>query len=236
MMKSNTSKFRHELKYIITKKQKDEIEKHLQMVMKIDRHAENGSYMIRSLYFDDLWESAYREKAAGTFLRKKYRIRCYNGADDIIKLECKKKEGQYIHKTAASLSKDEFYRIINGDVQEFATSENRLKQAFYVECKTNQLQPKVIVDYEREPYVFPFGDVRITFDRNVRVALSDYDIFRKDLPTIEILPDDRLIMEVKYTEYLPEVIRDLLPKDGTIQTAASKYVMCLEKQKEFCRR
>ncbi len=236
MMKSSTSKFRHELKYLITVNQMEKIKQQLSVVMKPDQHAKNGSYMIRSLYFDDLWETAYNEKMAGTSSRKKYRIRCYDGKDDVIKLECKKKEGQYIHKTAASLTRDEFYRILAGEIDDFPASGNPLKQEFYVQVKANQLKPKVIVDYEREPYVFPYGDVRVTFDKNIRVALSDYDIFKAELPTIEVLPEEQLIMEVKFTEYLPEIIRELLPKEGALQTAASKYVMCLEKQKEFCRR
>lgn len=235
-MKSSSSKYRHELKYLITYEQMEWIKKRLAMIMDADANAQNGSYMIRSLYFDDMWETAYSEKMAGTSSRKKYRVRCYNGSSDVIKLECKKKEGQYINKTAVSLSTDEFYRTLSGDIEDFKDSDHMLKREFYMQTMVNQMKPKVIVDYEREPYVYPFGDVRITFDKNVRVALSDYDIFNMELPTIEVLPKGQLIMEVKFTEYLPEIIRDILPREGTVHTAASKYVMCLEKQKEFCRR
>ena len=235
-MKSNPFPFRHELKYLITKRQMEAIEKNLLTIMKPDVHTDDGYYMIRSLYFDDLWESALQEKLAGTPSRKKIRIRCYNCSDDVIKLEYKLKEGQYIHKKSTKLTHEEFDRILKGDIEDFAQSEDALKRDFYIQTKLNQLRPKVIVDYERKPYVFPFGDVRITFDENIRVALSDFNIFDKELPNVEVLEKDMLIMEVKYTEYLPDVIRDLLPKDKTIHTAASKYVMCLEKQKEFCRR
>ena len=38
----------------------------------------NGGYLIRSLYFDDYWNSAYEEKESGVLMRKKYRIRIYN--------------------------------------------------------------------------------------------------------------------------------------------------------------
>ncbi len=236
MMKNDSRPFRHELKYLITKDQMETIRKRLLTVMKPDVHTKDGFYMIRSLYFDDLWESAFQEKMAGTPSRKKIRIRCYDGKDDVIKLEYKLKEGQYIQKKSANLTRAEFEQILAGNVDDFAKSENALKRDFYIQTKLNQLRPKVIVDYERKPYVFPFGDVRITFDENIRVALSDFNIFDKELPTIEVLEKDMLIMEVKYTEYLPDIIRDLLPKDKTIHTAASKYVMCLEKQKEFCRR
>lgn len=236
MKQNSSSKFRHELKYLITREQMEQIKKRISVIMNTDEHAKDGRYMIRSLYFDDLWESAYNEKMSGTSSRKKYRVRCYNGSSDVIKLERKRKEGQYINKVAVNLSAEEFYRMLSGEIEEFQCSGQRLKQDFYLETKINQMKPKVIVDYEREPYVYPFGDVRITFDTNIRVALSEYNIFNMELPTIEVLPEDQLIMEVKYTEYLPEIIRDILPTEGTVHTAASKYVLCLEKQKEFCRR
>ena len=235
-MKKSKESYRHELKYLISTWEKEFIEKKIAAILKQDIHSVDGGYMIRSLYFDDLWENAYNEKLAGTSSRKKYRIRCYNGQKDVIKLEKKKKEGQYIYKEAANLTEKEFLDILSGEVDFLKKSDHFLKQEFYYEIKTNQMRPKVIVDYEREPYVLAYGDVRITFDSHIRAAISGYDIFDLNIPTIEVLPKDQLIMEVKFTEYLPEMVRDILPHQDVALMAASKYVMCLEKQKEFCRR
>ena len=60
-----------------------------------DKHARAGGYTIRSLYFDDYCNSAYEEKDAGILMRKKYRVRIYNGSDKVIKLERKKKYGAH---------------------------------------------------------------------------------------------------------------------------------------------
>ena len=95
------------------------------------------------------------------------------------------------------------------------------------------MKPKVIVDYERVPYVYPLGDVRITFDCHVRAGVFENDLFDQALPVLEVLEPHQLIMEVKYTEFLPEMIRDMLRVDNSIYTAASKYVLCLEKRKEI---
>lgn len=235
-MKKSKQGFRHELKFLITYREKTEIVQKLRCIMQMDDHAGASGYMIRSLYFDDIWESAYQEKMAGTGSRKKYRIRCYDGNSQVIKLERKRKEGQYIQKTAESLTEEEFYKILSGDVEFLQKSNQELQQEFYREIKYNQMKPKVIVDYEREPYVYPYGDVRITFDTHIRSAISDYDIFNMEIPTLETLPQEQLIMEVKFTEYLPEIIRAILPTERTVHTAASKYVMCVDKQREFCRR
>ena len=97
----------------------------------------------------------------------------------------------------------------------------------------NGLRPAVVVDYERIPLVFPGGDVRITFDEHVRTSLFAGDLFARDLPSYEVMPEGKLILEVKFTEYLPEIIRDLLPTEEGSVIAASKYVLCLNKQREM---
>ena len=108
-------KYRHELKYLISYADKAELAVRLAPVLHLDPHATNGGYFIRSLYFDDYWNTAYEEKDAGVLLRKKYRIRIYNCSDRSIKLERKKKFGSYIYKEAAPLTHAEFDAILAGD-------------------------------------------------------------------------------------------------------------------------
>lgn len=232
-MKNKAPKFRHELKFLIGEPEKDIISARLKMVLTGDVHAKGGMYLIRSLYFDDIWESAYEEKMAGVESRKKYRIRIYDGSDKVIKLERKRKEGQYIQKVSASLSREETDRILSRDYLFLAGRKETLCNDFYRECMVRQMRPAVIVDYEREPYVYPYGDVRITFDMHVRAGIFSDDLFDAAIPVVEVLPPGQMIMEVKFTEFLPQSIRDLLPKaDGTC-IAASKYTLCLEKKKEL---
>ena len=93
---SKSEKYRNEWKYLIDTAQKELICQRLGPFLELDRHAQNGGYMIRSLYFDDYYNSAYEEKDAGVLRRKKYRIRVYNCSDSSIKLERKKKFGEQI--------------------------------------------------------------------------------------------------------------------------------------------
>ena len=88
---SKNERYRNEWKYLIDTAQKELICRRLEPVMELDKHARNGGYMLRSLYFDDYYNSAYEEKEAGVLQRKKYRIRIYNCSDRSIKLERKKK-------------------------------------------------------------------------------------------------------------------------------------------------
>lgn len=229
-MKSNEN-FRHEWKYLINEGEKEAISLRLKHFLTLDPNAQNGGYVIRSLYFDDYWNSAYSEKEAGVLLRKKYRIRIYNFSDRIIKLERKKKVGSYIYKEDAPLTRKETEMILAGQYGFLLKSEHPLLREFYIECVSNFMRPRVIVDYDREPWIMNAGTVRITMDSDIRAAIGSYDIFDRTLPTLSVLDPGKLVMEVKYTELLPQIIRNILPPKSSEFTAVSKFVLCCDKTK-----
>ena len=158
--------FRHELKYRISEEEHDLLKLRLPAFLSPDPHAEGGSYLIRSLYFDDYWNSAYEDKDSGVLMRKKYRIRIYNYSDRIIRLERKKKFERYIFKESAPLTREQLYAILEGSFDFLLHSPHPLLQEFYVECVCSQMRPRTIVDYDREPWVRDEGTVRLTFDRD----------------------------------------------------------------------
>lgn len=221
--------FRNEWKYYISLWECAGLRERFQQLLMRDPHAVNGSYMIRSLYFDDYWDSAYNEKMAGVNYRKKYRIRIYDYSDHSIKLERKIKLSSFIHKDSAGITRQELEWILEGKYDFLLHHREQLCREFYYECITNVMRPKVIVDYDREPFILSEGDVRITFDSHVRAAIMTNDIFDKTLPVYEVVPPDRLVMEVKFTEFLPSVIQELLPPGGQEFSAISKYTLCYER-------
>ncbi len=226
---SKVERYRNEWKYLIDTAQKEAVCKRLFPYLSLDKHAKDGGYMIRSLYFDDYFNTAYEEKDAGVLKRKKYRIRIYNCSDSSIKLERKKKFGSYIFKESAKLTREEVYKILDGDYDFLLKSENQLCREFYYECVSNLMRPRTIVDYDREPWIADEGTVRITFDMDVRAAVGSFDIFDETLPTLSVLEPGKCVMEVKYTEFLPQALREALPDRASEFTAVSKYVLCYEK-------
>jgi hypothetical protein len=222
-------KYRHELKYLINYGEYEGLKHRMAPYFTLDKNASDGEYMIRSLYFDDYFGSAYDEKDSGTFARRKYRIRIYNCSDKSIKLERKKKLGSYIYKESASIKKEEFYRIIQGDYDFLLKSDRQLCREFYFEIISKVMRPRLIVDYDRTPFIMDAGTVRITFDKNVRAAVGGYDIFDSSLPVLPAMDPDKLIMEVKFTEFLPRIVKDLVSPYSSEKVAASKYVMCYDK-------
>ena len=227
--RTTNERFRHEWKYLISYGEKEMMTARMLPFFKKDPHAINGIYMIRSLYFDDYWNTAYEEKNDGVLERKKYRIRIYNYGDKVIKLERKKKYDAYIYKESASLTREQFEKILAGDYGFLLKSEKPLCREFYYECMSRGMRPRTIVDYEREPWILDAGTVRITFDMNVRAAVGSFDIFDASLPCLSVIDPGKLVLEVKYTELCPKTVRDIVPPKASEFTAVSKYVLCYEK-------
>ncbi len=220
--------FRHEYKYVIARSDAELLRRRLMPFLELDKHAGENGYDIRSLYFDDYNNSAYKEKLMGVYARKKWRIRIYNYQDTKIALERKVKRGAYIFKESADLSRSEFEMIMSGDYGFLLKRQDNLSKEFYVELTMNLLRPKVIVDYNRIPLVQEEGTVRITFDSEVSTAVGGFDIFDSELPRLPAIDPGVEVLEVKYTEFLPQLIKELLPTDGDEFIAFSKYVACFE--------
>jgi hypothetical protein len=221
-------KYRFEWKYFLSLPQAELLAGRVKQHLQPDPHAVGGSYTVRSLYFDDWKNSAYEQKLMGVYARQKWRVRIYNYSDDRISLERKKKRGNYIFKESASLSREEFGQILAGDFGFLLRRQENLCREFWVECTSALLRPKVIVDYRRTPLILKEGTVRLTFDEDVRAAVGSFDIFDPDLPVISAQEPDKVLLEVKYTEFLPRFIQQLLSDGAKEYRSFSKYVACYE--------
>ena len=218
---------RHELKYFIHPAEVEALRNRLRPVLKLDSHCRGGRpYAIRSLYFDDIDDSAYYDKVDGVMHRDKYRIRIYNFSDQEIFLERKRKLGDLIQKSSAMITRRLCEQLIQGDPRGLYRATNPLLQDMYVQMRTKLLKPSVIVDYEREAYLHPAENVRITFDLKLRSGLASSDLFNPAVATV--CPHDRNveILEIKFDNYLPDHIGGLLACTRAERSAISKYVLC----------
>ena len=225
--KRNGLPARHELKYFINPAEVEALRARLKPAMAMDSHCVGGRpYVIRSLYFDDIDDSAFNDKQAGVMHRDKFRIRIYRHSDKEIFLERKRKLGDLIQKSSVQITRRLCEQLIDGDPTGLQRSSNKLLQDMYVQMRTRLLRPRVIVDYAREAYYHPAEDTRITFDLNLRSGLSSVDLFDPHLPTV--CPHDRNveILEVKFNNYLPGHIAALLAGTEAERSAISKYVLC----------
>ena len=218
-------KFRHELKQEITYADMLVLIQRLKTVMQKDSHAIDGRYEIRSLYFDNLNDKALKEKIEGVNIREKFRIRYYNRDTSLINLEKKSKINGLCLKESVSLTIDQTEAIINGDYTWMADSKKSLIRELYIKMKQEGLHPKTIVDYIREPFIFGPGNVRITLDYNIRTGISYVDFLNNSCVTVPIA-NNPIILEIKWDEYLPDIIKDIIQLNSGRIGAFSKYAAC----------
>lgn len=215
--------YRHELKFPVTDTELTIIKYRLMPLMHMDVHQDGSAYTIRSLYFDDLNDSCMRENADGVDNRKKYRIRIYNGSDEVIKLEKKIKRREMTRKLSVPLRREICEEYIQGKMPEFYEGQSDLEKELLCEAKIHGMHPRSIVEYERTAFVEPKGNVRITFDRNISGSSKVENFFDKDLQVMPLLQQGQHILEVKYDELLPGYIADVLQISTLQQVSFSKY-------------
>ena len=220
------SVFRHELKYIVSTAQLVLLKTRIHGLMSLDPYAAaNGGYNIRSLYFDDYHNRCFYENENGVDPREKYRIRIYNFFSGRIQLECKQKVRGRIRKTACPLSREEAETLLSGHYLTALEGRPSPLRELCAEMMLSHMRPVVIVEYERIPYIFKSGNVRVTFDTGVSSSDMLDAFFEHRIRKRPVLPMGTQLLEVKFDEYLPDMIYRALQLDELRQTAFSKYYL-----------
>ena len=230
-------KYRHEYKFLCNEAEWTLLKSRIAPMMQPDPHAgEKGFYEIRSIYFDDIYDTCYYKNETGVDPRAKYRIRCYNGLDDVIKLEKKIKKQQKTRKLSARLTKEQYELILAGAYGEVMaglsaeSGEDSLIRELCVLGLTRRMTAKVIVSYERYPFVERAGNVRITFDKNIASGVDYAGFFDKNPVRCPVLQTGMHLLEVKYDEFLPAYLKETLENGRLRQTTFSKYYICRRKR------
>ena len=227
MNESRMTKYRHELKYQITDAQLKMLQNRIRHLIPLDSHVGSaGAYTIRSLYFDDYDDRCMRENEDGTDPREKFRIRIYNASASRISLECKRKERGKTHKTSCPLTEEQTRKLMAGIPLPDLENQHPLLRKLTLQMLTRRMRPVVIVEYERIPYVYKNGNVRITLDTNICSSSAVEAFLDESIPKRPVLPVGQQLLEVKYDEYLPDFIYRNLQLHSLRKTAFSKYYIC----------
>ncbi len=218
--------FRHEYKHLISMGDYYAIRQRLQAICHQDAYCkEQGYYMIRSLYFDNMRDKALNEKLDGVNMREKFRLRYYNDDLSVIKLEKKSKLNGLCSKQSCTVTVEEVDMLLHARHRALQGSHNKLLTELYSKILTQGLYPKVIVDYKREAYVYSAGNVRITFDSHISSGVHVGDFLNATSKSVEV-DRGQMVLEVKYDAYLPDMIRMAIQTGGNSATAYSKYAVC----------
>jgi len=215
---------RHELKHYINYADVLQLRSRLPFVASLDKHATEGNgYRVKSLYFDNYNDKALKEKIDGVNEREKFRLRFYNDDTSFIRLEKKSKENGICFKESAIITADECTRLLDGDLTTLKENGNHLFQELYAKMHYQQLRAKNIVDYQREAFIYPMGNVRVTLDYDIRTSNNVFDFLKPQPVPVPI--SGVYILEVKYDSFLPEIIRGMVSLSSRRSTAFSKYAV-----------
>ncbi|MBO6301962.1 MAG: polyphosphate polymerase domain-containing protein [Ruminiclostridium sp.] len=234
----NNYRYRHEIKYRINGGTYHILRGRFAAVMEHDEHAKSGMYRVTSLYFDDVYRTAYKDKVNGALKRKKYRVRAYGHDTDgfrtepsLIRLEEKVKHENVGFKKTTVLTMEQYKSLLAGDFGIFAGEEYADTAAgdMFASDRAAHLSPAVIVDYLREAYTCRAGNVRVTFDMKISACTSGYDIFREDNVFCTVMPDNDIVLEVKYDSFMPDYVRQLLSGITAQQESVSKFILCSDR-------
>ena len=219
-------KYRHELKYICSEAELTVIEARIRGVMSRDIHADaNGEYLIRSVYFDDYMRSSFYSNEDGTDPRAKFRVRIYNCSDGRISLEKKRKNRGMTGKDSCPLDRETCMRRLRGEPIRDRLGRHSLLDEWILLADTARLRPVMLGEYVRKPYVYRLGNVRVTFDRRISASPRVQGLFDDQIPRVAVLPTGYHVLEVKYDDFLPDYIRQLVDTGHLLKTTFSKFYL-----------
>lgn len=226
-------RLRHELKFIINEGAYRVLRARLSPLTVPDAYGNGVGYRVTSLYFDDLYASAYLDKLNGVLNRRKFRVRCYNLDPSHITLEAKHKEDEYVYKISDTLTFEQYKSLLSGDCSFMSVCDGDESAfgEFYRSDRLVSLKPRVIVDYFRDALIYPYGNVRITFDKKLSTCYNTIDMFAEDAAFSPVF-DREIILEIKYDDYLPDSIQQALQGLNAPRLSVSKYLICYDKISE----
>lgn len=219
--------YRHEYKYLISRGSAELLKRRLPRYMQPDPHVgPTGMYTIRSLYFDDPHFTAFYDKVSGVDNRTKYRIRCYNYGSTF-RLEKKEKQGQLTRKTGQAIQLADVLSLQADPRARCPETKEGLIESLRLCCASQGVQPTVLVDYDRTPFVCAAGNTRITLDENLRTLPHCQDLFGPHSAMIPVMSPEEVILEVKFDDFLPGHLSQVLSDIPKVPMAISKFAMCL---------
>ena len=218
---------RQEYKYFINNEELLFLRASLARVMKLDSYCNSPerNYLVSSIYFDTPYNDDLEDKQAGILSREKFRIRTYDKQISTIKIESKQRIDTAIHKTSSVLSLEDAGEIIKGEYACLKRSNDEFLNELYTKLKAKYYKPSIIVNYNREAYLLPYGNIRITFDLNLRTEFSNIDFFSVDHSSAPVFLDGMQILEVKFSSALPSYITEILSRITAKRSAISKFVL-----------
>lgn len=220
--------FREEKKFLISAEEYRKKSHQLEQIMIQDAHNGPHGYMVRSLYFDTVYDGDYFDKLAGIECRRKIRLRCYDPDSDFAVLEMKQKQGSSQRKRSLRLEREDAVRLMGGDYSPLLRYPEDFAQECYGLMCCGCYRPKTIVQYNRRAFIAKENKIRITFDYDIVSTESCLDLFSGELNMNPVLDPFQVVLEVKFNRFLLGYIKQMINSIDKNEISVSKY--CLARQ------
>ena len=216
---------RKEKKYVLSNVVSTNMSNFCSKVLRQDKNNKDSGYCVRSLYFDTYDNGDYEQKLAGDELRKKIRLRIYSPYDEFAKLEMKQKQCSDQRKRSLSVSREHAKKLIDGEFSCLLEYDSPFAIELYNTMSMQMYRPKCVVEYKRKAFMTDENNTRVTFDSDIRATESNYDIFDENLCLYPVYGMEKVVLEVKYNNFLLSYIKDIVNAADKIETSVSKYCL-----------
>lgn len=221
-MTDTLSVYRSEQKYLIGYPEAARLKTRLGVFLHPDQNGEDGSYRVKSLYYDTPDGRDYREKLDGLEKRQKLRLRVYDEDQPTAKLELKSKNGALQHKTSLEVSRADAAILAQGIYTPLFGYDGEAAMTLYTMLTLGRYRPAAVIEYDRTAFSYREFDVRLTFDSHIRSSETNLNLYERRLPWNPVFRD-AVILEVKFNRTLPGFIQKLLQPYHLTATSFSKY-------------
>ena len=214
---------RFEKKYLLTREQYDALLDGMRPYMKADQY---GRYTICNIYYDTENFQLIRTSLESPVYKEKLRLRSYGvpGDDQKVFVEIKKKFDHVVYKRRTVMPCVEAVEYLAGRAR--PRTEDQICREIDWFLKSYRPEPRVFIAYDRSALAgIENGELRVTFDTNLRWRDQDLDLRLGDGGK-PILPQDRILMEVKIPGTAPVWLGRLLSEAGVFPASFSKYGVC----------
>lgn len=216
---------RQERKFLIGLEENRRLSNILENVLKSDEHSGTDGYIVRSLYFDTLYNNDFNEKEAGVETRRKIRLRVYDPKDNFAVLEIKQKQGSNQLKRSLKISREDAQKLIKGNYSVLLNYNEDFAKECYGIMNIYCYRPKAVVQYNRKAFIARENNIRITFDTNIVATESCFDIFSESLNMYPVFDKYNTVLEVKYNGFLLNYIKDIINQISKSELSVSKYCL-----------
>lgn len=216
---------RREEKYVLELPETIYYQNQFEQILMKDSFSENGSYCVRSLYFDTVDDKDFFDKITEQNIRRKIRLRIYDPKDKTAKLELKQKENIYQKKRSLTISREHAKAMIDGDFSVLLQYPDAFAAELFYILSAEGYRPKTIVEYQRRAFMAKENSIRLTFDTEIRATESSFDLFAENLPMQPVFDPTRAIFEVKYDKFMLGYISEIISTINRRNISSSKYCM-----------